>query len=69
MTDRPPQPPSTTRQEQTASITTTTDQATPTTVITASLSALHTSVCLLKTAIAYVSSGSTTVEGHIYSLR
>ena len=65
MTDRPPQPPSTTQQEQTASITTTTDQATPTTVSTASLSALHTSVCLLKTAVAHASSRSTTVEGHI----
>jgi len=36
-----------------------------TTVTTASLSALHTSECLLKTAIANVSSGSTTTEGHI----
>ena len=49
---------------QTAEAKTTTEQS-PTTVTTALLSAFHTSVCLLKTAIANVSSGTTTVEGHI----
>ena len=42
-----------------------TTQQSPTTVTTTSLSTSHTSVCLLKTAIADVSSGTTTVEGHI----
>ena len=36
-----------------------------TTVTSPPLSALHTSVCLLKTAIADISTGVTTVEGHI----
>jgi len=43
--------------------TTTTGQYT--TVTSPPLSALHTSICLLKTAIADISAGLTTVEGHI----
>lgn len=49
---------------QTANTATTTEQS-PTAANTMSLSATHTSVCLLKTAIANVSSGPITVEGHI----
>ena len=64
-TDKPPQPHPTTEQEQTTSSTTTTEERSPTAMNTASLSALHTSICLLKTAIADVSGGSSTVEGHI----
>ena len=41
------------------------NKETPTTVTTTSLSAFPMSVCLLKTAIANVSTGKTTVEGHI----
>lgn len=69
--DRPPSNPqkdlttSTTSQPiQTTKATTTTEQP-PTAVTTASLSTFHTSVCLLKTAIANVPSGTTTIEGHI----
>ena len=64
-TDKPLQPPSTTEQEQTNGVTTTTEETSSAIMNTASLSALHTSVCLLKTAIADVSNGYITVEGHI----
>ena len=44
---------------------TTQNQDTSTAAATTSLSAISTSVCLLKTAIANVSAGQTTMEGHI----
>ncbi|XP_065895716.1 uncharacterized protein [Dysidea avara] len=65
----PSQSPSTPQQGHTTSATTATEQQPVTAVTTASLSALHTSVCLLKTAIADISSGQsghTTVEGNIF---
>jgi len=67
-----PSPPSTTQQTPTtvaiASSTSTTQQLSTATVNNAPLSALYTSVCLLKTAIADISSGPSghlTVEGNI----
>ena len=56
--------PTTSQPTQTADSATTTEQS-PTAANAASLNATHTSVCLLKTAIANVSSGRITVEGHI----
>ena len=75
----PPQvPPPSSNQSTTKETTNQTSQNTPTnqtnnstttgsytTVTSPPLSALHTSVCLLKTAIADISSEVTTVEGHI----
>ena len=67
-----PSPPSTTQQTPTtgatASSTSTAQQLSTATINNAPLSALHTSVCLLKTAIADISSGPSghlTVEGNI----
>lgn len=55
------------RPQPTLTVTTSTDQTTSTVTTTAtmSLSAAPTSVCLLKTAIANISAGQTTAEGHI----
>ena len=56
--------PTTSQPTQTADSATTTEQS-PAAVNTASLNGIHTSVCLLKTAIANVSSERIAVEGHI----
>jgi len=77
ISETPPQttPAASTTTEQTVSSTlptsantvsvTNQSQGKPNTSTTSSLSAISTSVCLLKTAIANISAGQTTVEGHI----